>query len=186
MVVAIDKTDDLAKAGFLGETDFTPSDRHVLIAPGCSFVHEHDKSAPCDSPLATGKPSLPLIAVLFTSMTSQDPVPFVMGSMNARMTLAFRLQHGKIFTQQRHALVKSALCLCCLRATPVLPACPSCLFDQTAMSKRSFLKTALSVKYKELCCAVFWCFAGRVQADVLECGFESSVCCHQCRCAAHN
>lgn len=27
VVVAIDKTDDLAKAGFLGETDFTPSDR---------------------------------------------------------------------------------------------------------------------------------------------------------------
>ena len=29
MVVAIDKTDDLAKAGFLGEPDFTPSDRQV-------------------------------------------------------------------------------------------------------------------------------------------------------------
>ena len=27
VVVAIDKTDDLAKAGFLGETDFNPSDR---------------------------------------------------------------------------------------------------------------------------------------------------------------
>ena len=29
VVVAIDKTDDLAKAGFLGEPDFTPSDRRV-------------------------------------------------------------------------------------------------------------------------------------------------------------
>ena len=30
VVVAIDKTDDLAKAGFLGEPDFTPSDRQAL------------------------------------------------------------------------------------------------------------------------------------------------------------
>ena len=29
VVVAIDKTDDLAKAGFLGEPDFTPSDRQA-------------------------------------------------------------------------------------------------------------------------------------------------------------
>lgn len=27
VVIAIDKSDDLAKAGFLGEPDFTPSDR---------------------------------------------------------------------------------------------------------------------------------------------------------------
>lgn len=47
VVVAVDKTDDLAKAGFLGETDFTPSDRHVLISPGGNFAHEHDNSAPC-------------------------------------------------------------------------------------------------------------------------------------------
>jgi len=32
VVVAIDKTDDLAKAGFLGEPDFTPSDRQVLVS----------------------------------------------------------------------------------------------------------------------------------------------------------
>ncbi len=70
VVVAIDKTDDLAKAGFLGETDFTPSDRHVLIAP----VHEHDKLAPCVSPLVTGMSLLPLVAVLFMSMTNQHPV----------------------------------------------------------------------------------------------------------------
>ena len=90
VVVAIDKTDDLAKAGFLGETDFTPSDRHVLIAPGCSFVHKHDKSAPCDSPLATGTTSLPLVAILLVSMTPQHPVPFPMGSITARMMLAIR------------------------------------------------------------------------------------------------
>ncbi len=30
VVVAIDKTDDLAKAGFLGEPDFTPSDRQAM------------------------------------------------------------------------------------------------------------------------------------------------------------
>ena len=47
VVVAIDKTDDLAKAGFLGETDFTPSDRHVLISPGGKSAREHDNSAPC-------------------------------------------------------------------------------------------------------------------------------------------
>jgi hypothetical protein len=79
VVVAIDKTDDLAKAGFLGETDFTPSDRQALISPDCRFLHEHGKSAPCDSPLVTGTASLPLVAVLFMSMTSQNPVPFQMG-----------------------------------------------------------------------------------------------------------
>ena len=31
VVVAIDKTDDLAKAGFLGEPDFTPSDRQANL-----------------------------------------------------------------------------------------------------------------------------------------------------------
>ena len=74
VVVAIDKTDDLAKAGFLGETDFTPSDRHVLIAPACSLVHEHDKSAPYDFLLVTGMSLLPLVAALFMSMTNQHPV----------------------------------------------------------------------------------------------------------------
>ena len=46
VVVAIDKTDDLATAGFLGETDFTPSDRHAFIPPGGTSVPEHDNSAP--------------------------------------------------------------------------------------------------------------------------------------------
>ena len=31
VVVAIDKTDDLAKAGFLGDPDFTPSDRQANL-----------------------------------------------------------------------------------------------------------------------------------------------------------
>lgn len=33
VVVAIDKTDDLAKAGFLGDPDFTPSDRQANLRP---------------------------------------------------------------------------------------------------------------------------------------------------------
>ena len=33
VVVAIDKTDDLAKAGFLGDPDFTTSDRYANLNP---------------------------------------------------------------------------------------------------------------------------------------------------------
>lgn len=43
VVVAIDKTDDLAKAGFLGEPDFTPSDRQAninMLCYGAAAVHD--------------------------------------------------------------------------------------------------------------------------------------------------
>ena len=43
VVVAIDKSDDVAKAGFLGEPDFTPSDRYVYMAPNASLYHTHQR-----------------------------------------------------------------------------------------------------------------------------------------------
>ena len=89
------------------------------------------------SPLVTGTSSVPLAALLLVSMAIQHPVPFPMGSISARMILAFRLQHGRNVTQQRHAMVESALWLCCFRATPVLPASPLCLFNKKTMLKLS-------------------------------------------------
>ena len=43
VVVAIDKSDDVAKAGFLGEPDFTPSDRYVYMAPIANLYYTHQR-----------------------------------------------------------------------------------------------------------------------------------------------
>ncbi|DBB04290.1 TPA: hypothetical protein ACH3X1_012787 [Trebouxia sp. C0004] len=56
VVVAIDKTDDLAKAGFLGETDFTPSDRDamaVFAMEAASIISERSLEISFASALST-------------------------------------------------------------------------------------------------------------------------------------
>lgn len=106
------------------------------------------------SPLATGTSSIPLVAILLSSMTSQHLVLFAMGSINARMMVAFSAtwqnkthSKGMQWSSQRFGCAVSGQHLFCLPAHRVL------LLNRQF---NCFEGVAMISQVQSECCAVFY------------------------------